>query len=272
MPRFDIDKIPAEFVDADFRKWNYAKGDLGIRANEPELFGAYENSQPMLTEAECREVAEELERTGGGLERLVTRIFNQGREGSCVGNAGTQGHQVKQAQQFGKANVIQLSAVSLYQLIGRSPSSGAYVPDALTKSRDVGILPLDTPENRARFGVHVMPHTGFYSKRQPGWEEVAGQFRVLEAFKINTFLGLISAQLSGHPVVVGRQGHSILYLRPIFKNGRWHNLYVNSWGDWGVGAGDFRAGFGMDTESQMRLSASGCYAICSASAPFTLAA
>lgn len=272
---FDLSNINPKFVDVDFREWirrGYAGGNLGVLAEDSKLCLAFEESKKMLTMAECQSAASELEKAGGGLERMVTRIFNQSREGSCVGNASAQALQVVQARLFGKQNVVQLSAISLYKQIGRSPSSGAYVPDALVASRDVGVLPLDTPENRARFGDCVMPHTGFHTPYPPNWKETAKKFRIDEWFSINSFEGMLSALLCGYPVVVGRQSHAILYLRPIFRNGRWSVLYVNSWGQWGVGAGDFQYGFGVDSEYQVRLSARGAYAVCSVVSPFSMAA
>src|SRR6185436_17074046 len=97
------------------------------------------------------------------------------------------------------------------QLIGSSANSGASIDDALDETTNTGIIPLDTPENRAKFGSVVMPPTGFRSSRPAGWQEVAKHFRTDERLIIESIGGMISALFNGHPIVVGRAGHSICY-------------------------------------------------------------
>jgi hypothetical protein len=267
MPQFNIDNIDPRFVDVDFRAYNPNSGCLGVNPDYDQRFRAYEDSQPLVPTGDWQKHHEAMEAEGGGAERLVTRVFNQKSEGSCVGNAWTQATQVVCATQFGKENVVQLSAISAYKQIGRSPGSGAMVDDALEAGKAVGVLPLDTPENRTKFGNHVMPHTGFHTPFPDGWKETAKKFRIAEAFVIRSYEGLMSALFNHHPVVVGRQGHSICYLRPVLKSGSWHVLYVNSWGNWGVGAGDFEAGFGVDSPGQVRSSSGWAFAVTSVVVP-----
>lgn len=166
---------------------------------------------------------------------------------NCVGNMEAQFHQVLQARQFGKDRVKQLSAASAYKQIGRSPNSGASISDALDCGLETGILPLDTPENRAQFGDHVLKHIGFRQSWPSGWESTAKHFRFQEFFLIRNRQELFSALLRGFPVGVGRAGHSILYTDLVWDESRWLVRYVNSWGEWGSGAGDFTYGFGYDT-------------------------
>lgn len=252
--------IDDRYVDVDFTKESqYVFGDLGTRC-----FGApreYSDVAPVIPESEWKGLIEQMEADKGGSERLVTRIFNQGNEGSCVGNAGTQAHQIVQALQYGKENVTQLSASSLYKQIGRSPNSGAMVDDCLEAGTETGILPLDTPENRAKFGDAVLPHTGFNKAFPSNWKETAKKFRFHESFVIRNVAQLVTAGLNQHPVVVGRAGHSIVYLRPAYKNGSLGFIYVNSWGNWGFAAGDFDSGFGFDSSSYVRSSASWAFAV-----------
>lgn len=187
---------------------------------------------------------------------------------NCVGNAATQAQQIVQAKQFGKDKVTQLSASSLYQLIGRSPGSGAMVSDAYDELQKVGVVPLDNAENRARFGDVVMPHTGFYTKRPKGCEAVAANFRIDEGFVVRTYEGLLTAGVKGDPAVVGRAGHSITHLRPTKKDGRRYQLYVNSWSEnWGFGLAGFKGGFGLDSESYARSSAGWAFVIRSVPVP-----
>lgn len=261
----DVDR---EFIDMDFTKHpQYVRGDLGVRPFG-KVFRSYADAVPEIPEANWQKLTEDMEAAGGGIENLVTRIFDQGQEGSCVGNAATQGHEIIQADQFGKENVVQLSAISLYKQIGSSPNSGSNVNDALDASQSTGILPLDNEENRKRFGVNVMPHTGFYTPYPSAWKNTAKLFRVDEAYVVQSVAGLMTAGLLRHPIIVGRSGHSICYCRPAYRNGALGFIYANSWTpQWGFAAGDFQGGFGFDSLSMVRASASWAYVIRSVIVP-----
>lgn len=241
-----------DFIDVDFTKEpQYVFGDLGAAC-----FSSYEPcGDPPLTDREIDAWIEKTDAEGGGLDSLVLWILNQLNEGSCVGNAITQAVMVKLNKQFGPENTTQLSAISLYKQIGRSPSSGAVVSDGMYALQNTGILPLDTPANRAKFGDHVMPATGFYKPFPSGWKTTAAKFRGFEFKVIRSVAEIYTQTIKGNPVIVGRQGHSIVYLRPTRRQGRRVMKYANSWGNWGDG------GFGYDTESQIRMSASWAFAV-----------
>lgn len=233
---------------------NYVAGDLGCAMCGD--YAEFADVEDVYTRERIEEEVRKQEAAGGTLDELVNWILNQKREGSCVGNAITQAVMVILAKQFGKAWTTFLSAISIYKQIGRSASSGAMVSDAMTAVRDVGILPLDTPENRAKYGDHVMPATGFSTPFPSGWKETAAKFKGFEFLVIRNVLQLLTALLKGYPVVVGRQGHSIVYLRVMFRNGRLVVKYANSWDEsWGD------EGFGYDTEQQFRMSANWAFAV-----------
>jgi hypothetical protein len=237
-----------KWLDVDFEQdENFVLGDISTG-----LFGlnSYESMADVqvLSESEIDEVIERMDAAGGGADRLVTRIYNQKSEGSCVANATSQSHEIVQARQFGKDKVVHLSAISLYKRIGRSPSSGAMVSDGLKEMKSRGILPLDNEANRTKY-QHVMPNTGFRTAYPSGWETTAAMFKGVEAYAVTSVNGLMTALCRHEPVVVGRQGHSICYVRPMKKNGRWVAKYANSWGDWGD------EGYGYDTLSQIKQSA-----------------
>jgi hypothetical protein len=270
-PRFiDVD------LEAEGRRLNIPKGYVQKPGEtftelEPGVMRSYGDEFKILPDAERKAAIEKLDADEGN-ERLIRWILNQGGEGSCVGNMWTQGIQFLLAKQFGEANAVALSAISAYKQIGRSPGSGAMVSDALDCGRDVGVLPLDTPENRARFGQHVMPPTGFYTPYPDGWKETAKQFRLVKTLPIRSVAEIEQAGINGHPIGVGRDGHSILYLRPTMKSGRGF-LYVNSWGAWGFAAGGHTAGFGFDSARMVSSSAGWAYAFVSMTAPdYVLAA
>lgn len=238
-----------KFLDVDFtRDPNYVRGYDSF--GDVSLFGNYEDSTELIPESEWADRCEEIARDANGADALVSRIYDQKQEGSCVANATCQSHEIIQCLQFGRERVTHLSAISIYKAIGRSPSSGAMVSDGMKQLRDVGALPLDEPANRARFGGAVMPNTGFRQDYPAGWQAVAKQFRIDECDIINTLAGMMTALLRRQPVVVGRQGHSICYCTPIRKSGSYVAKYVNSWAsNWGAN------GFGFDSLSQMRMSA-----------------
>lgn len=253
--------IDPAFVDVDFTKSPlYTRGDNGARPLRQAL-RSYEAEAPQIPESQWPAEAEKI-KDGDGLDWLVTRIFNQGNEGSCVGNAAAQQHQILQAKQFGIDNVVQLSAMSMYQLIGSGPNSGASIDDALDRATDTGFIPLNTPENAAKFGSVVMPATGWRSPRPAGWQVVAKKFRTDERLIIQSVGGMMSALFNGHPIVVGRAGHSICYVRPVYDNGKLYVMYCNSWSlGWGAPAGRMSGGFGFDSLSYIRSSANWCYAV-----------
>lgn len=249
-------------ADDDYKKWldidfseqpQYVRGDLGVG---PETFcSTYEDSVPVLSDADIKAAIQAEEAAGGGADLLVSRIYNQKQEGSCVANACCQAHEIVQGLQYGKDKVIHLSAISLYKRIGRSPGSGAMVSDGLKELSSRGALPLDNPENRAKFGDKVMQNTGFYSNFPADWENTANNLTIREHHVIRSLEGMKTALVLGHPVVVGRQGHSICYCRLMIKSGRLVVKYANSWGNWGDN------GFGYDSEGQMRMSAGWAFAV-----------
>lgn len=254
--------IDDRYVDVDFTKEpQYVFGAL-----PPKCFDTaptFEDSVQVWTDSQIEACIEKMDAgEEPSCEDLITRVFDQMQEGSCVADASSQAVEIIQALQFGKANVVHLSAISLYKRIGSGPMSGSSVNDALAEIQAHGILPLDTPENRAKFGECVMPNTGFYTKFPANWQETAAKFKGVEAFVIRSIAGLRTAQCMKYPVVVGRAGHSICYVRPM-KDGK--NKYANSWslqwGDKGGEGGEFAGGFGYDTTGYVRDSAQWCYAL-----------
>lgn len=259
-------EISDEFVDVDFTKDpNFVFGDLG-----DFVFGdysAYENAVPPLTEAQINEQIERIAAGEPGATWLVKWILNQLREGSCTSQAIAQADMVKQAEQFGLDKVVAMSAISLYKRIARSASSGSAPSDGMDELAKRGILPLDTPENRTRFGSAVMPNTGFNVPFPADWENTAKLFTAHEWHAVKTLEGLMTALCNRDPVVVGREGHAICYLEPTLYNGRWAAIYANSWGKWGQAAGTHEYGFGVDTLAQVKKSAKYAFVLRSVRSP-----
>lgn len=247
--------INPSFIDVHFPdqpQFNYgcaAPSLARVRACGP----SYEEELGIIPRDEWGDRVRAIDDSDTGMDWLVAYILDQGNEGSCVGNAEVAGLMVLDASENGQEYVTQLSAISAYKQIGSSPNSGAMVDDAMEAALATGVLPLDTPANRAKYGNFVMPATGFYSSFPQNWKKQAANFRLAETFVVRSVDGIISALLRGHPVQVGRSGHSILYLRPMFRNrqyGSFNSLlvkYVNSWGQWGDAGGIHQYGFGYDS-------------------------
>jgi hypothetical protein len=181
----------------------------------------------------------------------VRDIKDQGQEGSCTSNGGTQGWQVCAVDQLGDRGFVNLSAISLYKRVGRNPQSGSTVGDNVRELRDVGALPaIGEDAKLTKMGLdpkHVMPHTGFYTQFPSGWEETAKFFRIDEYWDIESMDGFGTALLNGWPVHYGRRGHSILAVALVIKDGQVMVEYANSWEEsWGD------QGFGYDTVSGLR--------------------
>ena len=264
----DFSAVDSKFIDVEFpADPNYTFGCAQEPAYQSIMRSAYEDSVPVIPESQWPQLVADMDAAQSGAERLVTRIYAQLNEGSCVANACAQAHEVCQAKQFGKNRVTPLSAISLYKRIGRSPNSGAMVSDGLEEMSDRGILPLDTPENRLKFGDSVMANTGFRKPYPDGWESTAKKFRGTEWYVVRTVEGLITALLHRHPVVVGRSGHSICYLRPVYRGRDLFVLYANSWGEWGIGAGSLPSGFGLDSMRLIRASSGWAFALRSVALP-----
>lgn len=249
------------FEDVDFTKDpNYVRGDITPTGEKFAGIREYGDEVPTIEESDWKGLVDKMEEDGGGAERLIVNVFNQRNEGSCVANACAQAMQIVQARQFGKANVTKLSAMSLYKRIGSGPNSGASVNDGLSELKARGILPLDTPENKAKY-EHTFPATGWSNKLPSGWEDVGKRFKAVEWFVLRGLDQMMTALLHEHPVVVGRSGHSICYCKPTYKSGKLGVTYVNSWGDWGFGAGDFTSGFGFDSLSMVKSAASWAFCV-----------
>jgi hypothetical protein len=254
--------IDSKFIDVDFPSQpEFVYGNGGLRSLDSLACRSYADFAPLIPEAQWPELAEKLAANGGGCSALVTRIYNQKNEGSCVGNAKAQQNEIIQATQKGKENVVPLSAISMYKRIGSSPNSGAMIDDALEEGVARGYVPLDTPENRAKFGSVVMPPTGFYTPFPANWQATAALFKDHEFLVVRSVAELITALFNLQPVVVGRQGHSICYCDPVYRNGSLHVAYANSWGNWGFAMGSMTTGFGLDTLGQIRMSASWAFAV-----------
>jgi hypothetical protein len=248
--------MPTAPIDVDFTQdKRYVPGFNGFGESVNKLRN-FSDVTDMIPESQWRPIFEERKARGLSARSLVTRIFDQGQEGSCVANQCAQAHEMLQAKELGKDRVTLLSPISLYKRIGSSAGSGAYIGDAMDESMETGILPLDTPENRARFGDKVMPHRGFREPYPDDWKPTAGLFKFDEAFIGRGLTEMMTALAKLWLVGVGRAGHSILYPEYEYEDdGDLFAPYPNSWT---TGWGD--EGWGKDSRRMMQ-SASGMFIV-----------
>ncbi len=166
------------------------------------------------------------------MARLIRWICEQVM-GSCVGMSCKNCVEAGEYHMFGNFYDREASGMSMYQRIGRSPSSGAYIGDAADEIEERGILP-------AHGMVDVTgteyPHTlqvngGWRDRPSAGWEATA------EAWRAATYV--CSDAESGARLLYdcwlsyqfGRSRHALRAWR-IDEEGYW---YENSWGDdWGM--------------------------------------
>jgi len=202
----------------------------------------YEDQVDTIPRSEWPALAAQQDRS---LQPLVRKIKDQGQEGSCASNACSGAAEAITVKQFGIEAWIELSAMSLYKRVASSAQSGSTINDNIREISTRGILPTDTPQNKARF-AHTHPNTGFGRSLPTDWEVTANRFRILEWFDVASMDGFVSAILRGAPVFYGRAGHAIFAVSVKTENGIWYLKYANSWGEWG------EDGFGYDSESFVR--------------------
>lgn len=174
----------------------------------------------------------------------VERILDQKQEGSCASFSCAQGWMVT-AKGQGLPHV-ELSPISLYKRVGRSPSSGSTLSDNVREASIRGILPHDSMKSRMEaMGLnpaHTMPYTGFYTPYPSGWEETAKHFLLGEVYEVASMDGFGSALLDGWGVYYGRAGHAIWSVALKKRAPSYASEYANSWGaSWGD------MGYGIDT-------------------------
>jgi hypothetical protein len=120
-----------------------------------------------------------------------------------------------------------ISGMSMYKRIGRSPNSGAYIPDAASEIFSRGILPV-TGEPYP----HTFSQDGGWSTAMPsGWESTGRMWKAVVysvSDEESAFRTRMDCRLGDQ---FGRSSHSIIGFA-VTSSGKW--AYENSWGTrWG---------------------------------------
>mgnify|MGYP003334078817 FL=1 len=207
----------------------------GMLSGGDMSFGAEFRSDWLIGRSEWRDRIEAKKAAGGGLEQYNLKINDQNPESSCVCNAAETCFRTVWTRQLGVEHSIDFSPMSLYTRICSSRHSGSWMPDALAELEDNGILPEDTPANRARFKHVVHQNTPFIRERDlpDGWKQTAKHFRVIkgEWYRLpDDNEAFASALLSDMPICYGRSGHSIAALTLVYSDGRFLAKYAQSYG------------------------------------------
>jgi hypothetical protein len=225
-----------------------------------DSFGADLDGADIIPRSEWEGLIRDLDETDLGLERMICKIKNQGREPSCVYNAGAQATEIRWNAQFGTDEWVELSPISGYRYNG-TRSSGSSVGGCAVWMEGTGLLPANSQRNRDRLLAVgkigcVHPSTGYSVQPESGWKSTAKLFRSDEWIKVRSVEAWFSALLRGFPCVGGRSGHCICHVRPAMRNGSFVSVYANSWSPaWGatlnIATGP-SGGFGTDSESAVR--------------------
>lgn len=261
-----LEGIDSRFVDFEFRK---EADDLGIETfgyiepTQSELMAfrempnvkRYAAARPVYTRAQVIEHIKRMDAEGGWRYRRIVHKKNQKSEPSCVYNATAHAFQNKWNVQFGDHNAISMSPMSGYRWNG-TRTSGSSVGGAIKWLSEVGLLPTDNPENRARF-KQVHPDVGYSEPFMQNWKtETAPMFRADEWYWVESVEEWWSSVINGDDCVGGRDSHCIDHCGLGLDGNSILSFYVQSWSvPWGfkleTSIGPLTT-FGADSESKVR--------------------
>jgi len=167
--------------------------------------------------------------------RLAKSIRNTTEQtmGSCGGHAWANGIELGEYMLAGDLFSRRISGMSMYVRIGRSPNSGAYIPDAAEEIFGRGILPVVGQGYPHEFSQD----TGFSNKLPTGWEATGRKWKAVvysvddeeAGFRVGMDLRLNRQ--------IGRSSHSINAVGYTGKNWWYENSWGDDWGDLGKSIG-----------------------------------
>ena len=239
--------VDRRFIDVDLSVPPEGHATGLIEQPPAELLASYQDlpwfdeicRDDMVPRSQWRDRAE---RVKAALRGTVAEIYSQGRTSACVGFACAQACETTHNRRYGRRHRVPLSGMSVYDQIGRTLMSGAYIPDGVAFLQQAGPLPLQTAATAAKYAV-TFPGLEYRWSRPAGWRDVARLFRVTKAAKAQGADMVASALIKGRAGIVGRDNHAIPYVLLDFNGSAPVACYANSWSkDWGD------AGFGYDSE------------------------
>jgi hypothetical protein len=179
----------------------------------------------LVPESEWDRLAKEMT-----LRPFVKTILDQDRAGSCATESPTGAVMLRRAFAGIVPHVI-LNPWFIYWHTGGvadrgdGRSGGSSIDENLAFIREKGIAP-----------ESVWPRSkgwGYRGANKPSEEAYAAalDYRIVEFYDISSVEEMVSALLTGFPVVFGANGHAIC---AVAHKGT-YPLILNSWGDWGEG-------------------------------------
>lgn len=212
--------------------------------------GNFEDEYPQLMLTKERRHALARERQAS-FRADTRKIYSQSNSSACVGFGSAQCLETSIVRQHGHKNWVPLSGMWVYSGIGRSYSSGAYIPDGMNEIAENGACPLATDLNIDK-GFTTWALLNFDRTRPTETFVQAKEFRVTKYAVARGEDAIESALAQGFCGIVGRERHCVPYTYLDFDSkGNPFAAYANSWD---VTWGD--QGFGYDsrrTYSQLSL-------------------
>lgn len=205
-------------IDLSIAPPGRGKGLIEMSESELEVFGASMKTLQaavgpgvMLPRARWKDKA--LERMANRQRRDdSTFTEDQGAPSSCTGMAAAKAAEVTRRRRFGLQYEVRFSGLGLYtQIRGVTRDSGATIKQAMDVLCNVGPLPLDTPENKARFGAHTYPMNAWGHPLPAGFQSTADLFRGDKFAVVHGLDEIYSAAAQDFCVLVGRDRHCICY-------------------------------------------------------------
>ena len=153
--------------------------------------------------------------------------------GSCVGHACANGVEDGEYQLAGDLFFRRISGMSMYVRIGRSPGSGAYIPDAAEEIFTRGILPV-----LGQGYAHEFPQDTEFNRKLPtGWEQTAKRWKAIVYSVDDEEAGFAIGMDARLRRQIGRSSHSISAGGYTGKSWWYENSWGTDWGDLGKSIG-----------------------------------
>lgn len=169
------------------------------------------------------------------VSRLAKSIRNITEQtmGSCVGHACGNGIEAGEYVMAGDLFFRRISGMSMYVRIGRSPNSGAYIPDAADEIFSRGILPV-----LGQGYPHEFPQDTEFNRKLPtGWESTAAWWKAVVYSVDDEEAGFRVGMDCRLRRQIGRSSHSISAEGYTGKSWWYENSWGDDWGDLGKSIG-----------------------------------
>ena len=244
--------FPDDLADIEAFPWvETADGFAGCR-EVPDSFESYGAAafadHFLIDEADWDDWARENDKHKAWAFDFNPRTTHQGKSHECVCHASVRAFEMAWCSQFGEIeNAIFGSPLSVYSEANPRQWGGSYMQDALNIITERGIIPEHDGVNgegyqRDSLFRHTLHQTAGRSDSGPwvkvgnfptGWKKTSRHLRFLEAYNINSKGAFGSALCRGWPIVNGRSGHSIPHAKLVWRDGRVHSMYVDSYHRYG---------------------------------------